>query len=189
MDVRNLLSLSGMLLVLGSAGYYWGMGHQRDTGLGEEERRHPDYVVTGIRGLETDAAGQPLRRLEAAALRHYDRPRDEAEVDRPVLTLYESGQEAWRMTAPRAISLDQNTEVRLEGGVHAERRLPDVPPLTFDTPTLFAFPQQERLFTNAGVTIASPRGRLASQGLEARVKTGDIMLTENVTGNYAPASR
>lgn len=189
MDARNLLSLSGMLLVLGAAGYYWGMGHQREVTGAEEEAIRPDYVVTGIRSLETDEQGRPLRRLEARELRHYDQPQDRAEVDRPVFTLYDEGREAWRMTAQEAVSLNQNEEVRLEGGVHAERRDPAALPLTFDTPTLTVFPRQERLSTRAGVTVQSPQGRLASQGLEASVKTGDLVLNDNVTGNYAPETR
>lgn len=186
MDARNLLSLSGVLLVIGAAGYYWGMGNPREQVSGDEETLRPDYVVTDIRSRETDAQGRLLRRLEARELRHYDRPQDVAEVDRPVFTLYDEGREAWRVTAHRATSLNQNEEVRLEGGVHAERRDPAALPLTFDTPTLTVYPRQERLQTRAGVTVQSPQGRLASQGLEASVKTGDLVLIDNVTGNYAP---
>lgn len=189
MDVRNLVSLSGMLLVLGAAGYYWGLGAQRTASDDDEQQRRPDYVVTGINSMETDAEGNLLRRLQASEMRHYDSPRDEAQVDKPVFTLYENGREAWRVTARRGISLDQNTEVRLEGGVHGERRDPAALPLTFDTPMLYIYPREEQLVTQAEVRVQSPQGRLTSRGLEARVKTGEIILKENVTGNYAPASR
>lgn len=188
MDVRNILSLSGVLLVLGAAGYYWGLGQRGSLTEAEPERR-PDYVVTGILTLETDENGQLRRRLQAAELRHYDQPRDSAELDQPVLTLYEQGREAWRVSARRGRSFNQNTEVRLEGDVHAERRDPDALPLTFDTSVLYAYPQQERLATHARVVVQSPQGQLTSQGLEASVKTGELVLSEKVTGNYAPPRR
>lgn len=189
MDARNLLSLSGMLIVLGSAGYYWGMGPSRGIGPLAEDERRPDYVITGIRSRESDAQGRLLRRLEADELRHYDVPRDRAEVDRPVVTLYDNGQEAWRVTAQRGLGLDQNQEVHLDGGVRAERRVPDAVPLTFDTAALTVYPREERLVTQADVRIRSPQGEIGSRGLEARLKTGDLVLLQNVTGTYAPAAR
>lgn len=189
MDTRNLLSLSGVLLVLGAAGYYWGIGHEQETVLGPNEKRRPDYVVTGISSRETDEQGLVMRRLEAPMVRHYDKPLDEAEIDRPVITLYEKGQEAWQITAARGSSLAQNTELRLEGGVHAQRRDPAAVALTLDTEMLWVFPREERLSSPATVTINSPQGRLSSQGVEARMKTGELILNEKVTGNYAPAPR
>lgn len=189
MDIRNLLSLSGVLLVLGGVGYYWGLDHSPPRPVADTEEQRPDYVVSGIGSVETDTRGRLLRRLEAAELRHYDRPRDMAEMDRPVFTLYAQGREAWRVTAPRAVGMDQNTEVRLEGGVHAERRDPAALPLTLDTPELFVYPREERLLTRAGVQVRSPQGRLQSGALEARLKTGELTLTDHVTGHYAPAPR
>lgn len=188
MDARNLLSLSGVLLVLGAAGYYWGLGHQKETLPNAEQAQRPDYVVTGISSLETDAQGRLLRRLQAEEMRHYDMPRDESRIERPVFILYQGGQEAWQVTARRGIGFRQNTQVRLEGGVHAERRMPDALPVTFDTPVLYVYPREERLATRANVTIKTPRGSLASRGLEASTRTGDLLLND-VTGNYAPATR
>ena len=189
MDTRNLLSLSGVLLVLGAAGYYWGMGHQQEALSGPDEKRRPDYVVTKIRSRETDAEGRLLRRIDAPVLRHYDKPQDEAEMDMPVITLYDKGQEAWQITAQRGTSLMQNTEVRLDGRVHAERRDPSVMAVTLDTDVLHVFPKEERLSSTAVVTINSPQGRLSSKGIEADIKSGVLLLNENVTGHYAPVPR
>lgn len=189
MDARNLLSLSGVLLVLGTAGYYWGMGHQQKIGPETEEKRRPDYVVTTIESRETDEQGRLLRDLQAAELRHYDKPQEEAEIDRPMVLFYDNGRPAWHLTAQRGSSFNQNTEVHLDGGVHAERRDPQAVPLTFDTENVQVFPREERLSTKSAVKVESPQGRLDGHGLEASMKTGDLVLTENVTGNYAPAVR
>lgn len=188
MDARNLLSLSGVLLVLGAAGYYWGVAQRTPAVLAPAEERRPDYVVRDIGSVETDAEGRLLRRLTATELRHYDDAEDRAEIDQPVLTFYDKGREAWRVVAARGVSRRQNTEVRLEGGVSAERRDAAMP-VTVRTDSLTVFPREERLLTSDPVTIASPRGQIASRGLEASMPRGELILNENVTGTYAPAPR
>lgn len=188
MDARNLLSLSGVLLVLGAAGYYWGIAQRTPAVLAPAEERRPDYVVQDIGTVETDADGRLLRRLTATELRHYEGSDDRAEIDTPVMTFYDKGREAWRVVAQRGISLNQNTEVRLVGGVTAQRR-DDALPVTVQTDSLTVFPREERLLTADTVTIATPRGRLSSRGLEASMPRGELKLNENVTGTYAPAPR
>lgn len=188
MDARNLFSLTGFLLVLGAAGYYWGIAQRPPAVIASGEERHPDYVVQAISSLETDPEGRLLRRVTATELRHYDSPEEKAELDAPVMTFYERGQEAWQVIAPRATSLHQNAEVHLEGGVTAQRQ-DDTLPVTVQTASLTVFPHEERLITQDPVTVASPRGHIASHGLEARLSRGELKLTDNVTGTYAPAPR
>lgn len=189
MDTRNLASLAGVLLVIGAAGWYWGMGNPKSSGIAADDRQRPDYVVTDIAGLETNEKGQVTRRLTAPEVRHYDKPRDEAEMDKPVFTLYDEGREAWRVTAEHGHSLDMNTEVLLQDKVHAERRDPAAVAVTLDTDTLHVFPKEERLYSKSVVQVHSPQGKLSSKGIEANIRTGDLVLNENVTGNYAPAPR
>lgn len=188
MDARNLLSLSGVLLVIGAAGYYWGIAQRAPELLAEPEARRPDYVVTGIASVETDAQGRLLRQVRARELRHYDAPRDLSEIDAPVATFYTDGREAWRIRAARGTGLDQNTEVRLEGEVLAERRDPALP-VTLATAALTAYPKQERLLTRERVTVTTPRGQLQSQGLEASLTRGELKLTQDVSATYAPVPR
>lgn len=187
MDARNMLSLTGMLMVLGAAGYYWGIGHRPESRTATGEQHRPDYVVRAIGSVETDADGRLLRRLSATELRHYDDvPADRAELDSPVMTFYDKGREAWRVVAGRGVSLDQNNEVRLEGGVTAVRSDDEIP-VTVQTPTLTVFPREERLQTREPVIIDSPRGHLESHGIEASMKRGELKLTRDVSGRYAPA--
>jgi LPS export ABC transporter protein LptC len=188
MDARNLLSLSGVLLVLGAAGYYWGMGNPPPVDTSPATERRPDYVVQGIGSVETDDQGRLLRRLSAKELRHYDGNPDMAELDSPVLTFYDKGQEAWRVVAARGESHAQSTEVRLVGGVVAERRNADIP-VTVTAPSLTVFPREERLVARQGVTISSPRGQIASGALEGSMKRSELLLSRQVTGSYAPAPR
>ncbi|HEX4870204.1 MAG TPA: LPS export ABC transporter periplasmic protein LptC [Moraxellaceae bacterium] len=188
MDARNLLSLSGVLLVIGAAGYYWGIAQRAPGVLAEPEARRPEYVVNGIRSIETDAGGRLLRHVTARELRHYDAPRDVSEIEAPVATFYDNGREAWRIRAERGTGLDQNTEVRLEGGVVAERRDAALP-VTLATASLTAWPKQERLLTRERVTVTTPRGQLQSRGLEASLRRSELTLTQDVSATYAPAPR
>lgn len=189
MDARNLASLAGVLLVLGAAGWYWGMGQNQGKEQVTDESRRPDYVIHDIRALETDDRGQVERRLTAPEVRHYDKPREVAEIDAPVFTLYDSGQESWRLTSRQGQVLNQSNEILLTENVHAERRDPAAVPVTLDTDTLHIFPKEERLYSKSQVKIASPQGQLGSRGIEANLRTGNLVLNENVTGNYAPAPR
>lgn len=187
MDARNILSVAGVLLVLGGVGYYWGLGHPVNLQPSTDAERRPDYEASGIHSLATGPDGQVQRRLDAPTLRHYSLPQDEMEIDTPVLRTFEEGREIWQLRAPRALSLDEGHEVRLEGGVRAERRDPATIPLHFVTPQLTAWPNEERLHSNSGIRVSSQQGDIASQTLEASLKTGTVTLNQNITGTYAPA--
>lgn len=188
MDARNLLSLSGVLLVLGAAGYYWGIAQRAPDAMTEAGERRPDYVAQALSSTETDDQGRLLRRATATGLRHYEGDPDRAELDEPVITFYQRGQEAWQLSAPRATSLRQNSEIKLEGGVTARRRDPELP-VTLHTQTLTAWPREERLATPDAVAVESPRGRLDSVGLEASLPRGELKLNRNVSATYAPLPR
>lgn len=184
MDIRNILSLAGVALVLGAAGWYWGLEQQSP--LSTTDERRPDFVIQGIEAIETDTQGQLRQRLTAREARHYQLPREEIEVDSPTLLLYESGQPAWQISAQQATSLQQNTELRLAGRVFAERRTPHAIPVTFETDSLTAFPKEERLQGHQQVIVKSPRGELQSTGIQASLKTGELILPHHVKGHYAP---
>lgn len=187
MDIRNILSLAGVTLVLGVAGWYWGLDRQPIAP--ESDERRPDFIIQGIETIETDNLGQLRHRMFATEARHYQRPAEEAEVDNPILFLYENGQEAWKISAEKTSALSQNTEIFLEGNVRAERRSPGTIPITFDTPGLTVFPKEERLQGRQLVTVKSPRGNLQSTGIQASIKTGELFLPHHVKGSYAPPSR
>lgn len=189
MDTRNLASLAGVLLVLGAAGWYWGMGSTPAAVPADDEKGRPDYVIRDINGLETNERGQIERRLASPEVRHYDKPREFAEIDAPVFSLYDNGQESWRLTARKGETVNGNAEVLLTEQVHAERRDPAAVPVTLDTDTLHVFPKEERLATKSTVKVSSPQGQLTSLGLQADIKSGNLVLNEKVTGNYAPAPR
>lgn len=187
-DARNLLSLAGVLLVLGGTGYYWGLGRSPAPVVSREGLRQPVFEIDGIRSRETGDDGRVRRELVAPQLVQYSGP-DEALLESPQLRLYENGELAWDLRAGRGRRLDQQREIRLEGGVTAERRSPAAQPLRFTTPRLTAWPAEERLLADQGVQLSGPQGELSSQRLEARLAVGTLLLDQNVSGHYAPAPR
>ena len=189
MDTRNLISVAGVLLVLGGVGYYWGLESSLVAAPKADGARLPDYEVRGIRLTESGKDGQLIRRLDSPELRHYATPRNEAVLDSPVLRLYEQGREAWHIRATHAISIDDGKEIRLEGGVTAERRDPAAVPVRFVSPSLTAWPDEERLQSTTGIRLSSTQGEISGQTLTAGLKTGTIEIQQNVTGTYAPARR
>jgi lipopolysaccharide export system protein LptC len=189
MDARNLLSIGGVLLVLGGVGYYWGLEPEQLTTPSDTAVRRPDYEVRGIRVTESGKDGHLLRRLDSPGLRHYVTPHDEGILESPDMRLYDQGREAWHIRAAQAISLANGKEIRLEGGVIAERSAPAALPVRFTTPSLTAWPEEERLHSATGIQLQSSDGAISGQSLRAGLKTGTIEINQNVTGTYAPAPR
>jgi lipopolysaccharide export system protein LptC len=189
MDARNLLSVAGVLLVLGGVGYYWGLGPAPLSDQKSNDVRRPDYEVSGIRFTESGRDGALLRRLDSPGLQHFVLPRDEGVLSHPVMRLYDQGREAWHIRADRAISLADGQEVQLQGGVTAERRDPAAVPVRFVTPELTVWPKEERLQSTSGIQLNSTEGAISGQSLHAGLRTGTIVINQNVTGTYAPAPR
>lgn len=183
MDARNLLSLSGVLLVLGAAGYYWGMGQSGQELVNGNEQSLPDYQVESLEGWQTDEQGRLLRHLKADSVTHYPKP-EQALMQAPVVTLYKEGEPAWRVTARQGISLDQNSHVILKENVLGERLTPGVVPVKVSTSQLEVFPAKESLKTDAVVTINSPQGHIQSRGLSANLKENTLNLHSEVQGIY-----
>lgn len=183
MNARNLLSLSGVLLVLGVAGYYWGMGQPAPL-LGGETRSLPDYEADGIESWQTDEKGLLLRHLEAKSAVHYPNP-DQAITQQPTMTLYRHGVPVWRVQATEGVSQDQNKLVHLQKGVQGQRIEAGAVPVTVNTPELMVYPSQETMNTDAAVTINSPQGRIQARGMDADLKGSTLNLHSEVRGTYA----
>lgn len=186
MDIKNILSLAGVSLLIGAAGWYWGMG--RPAPVSTEDERRPDYIIYGLDVLESDQTGLLSRQLHAPEVRHFSLPAEEAEIDQPAITLYDKGVMAWEVSARSGRILNQNTEYRLERNVEAHRRLPNAIPVVLKTEKIHIFPKEERLFSNTLVTVDAPQGHLQSNGIEANLKAGYLVLNQQVQGTYAPPS-
>lgn len=185
MDARNLLSLSGVLLILGGAGYYWGMGQSSQPLLGDEGAQLPDYEVAGVESWQTDEQGRLLRQIKAVSAVHYRGSEDRTVVQQPVMTLYRDGEPTWRLTAPQAVGTDQNREVHLGDAVHAERVAAGAVPVRADTDTLDVHTQAQTMDTHDEVVVAvGTQDQMRSHGMSADLKADTLILPSEVQGTY-----
>jgi lipopolysaccharide export system protein LptC len=183
-DIRNLLSLAGVTLLIGAAGWYWGL--ETPVPVSAPQERHPDYSINKIEVFETDHTGQVSKHLRASSLQHFSLPHEEAEITQPTLALYDNGQIAWQVSAQMGRSLNHNNEYHLESHVEASRLLPMTTPVKLTSDHIQIFPKEERLSSDALVTIKTPQAQLKTRGIDANLKAGTLMLRKEVQGYYAP---
>ncbi|NEV63070.1 LPS export ABC transporter periplasmic protein LptC [Thiorhodococcus minor] len=112
-----------LLLLLGMIGIaaWWLMriGAQDTRVLGARERL-PDYVVRDFSAVETDAAGQPGRKLVALELRHYAEE-GISELTHPRMELFQADGPPWRAQSRSGTIFDNGERVRLAGDVRLDR--------------------------------------------------------------------
>jgi LPS export ABC transporter protein LptC len=183
-DTRNLLSLSGVLMILGGALYYWGMGPAAPQ-LTDAGDQLPDYEVAGVESWQTDERGQLYRQIGATSAVHYRGSEDRTVVSQPVMTLYREGAPAWKVSAQKAVGTDQNREVQLSDQVHAERVAAGTVPVQVDMPTLNVHMQAQTMDTRDEVTVhAGKLGHLQSHGFDADLRADTMNLLNEVQGTY-----
>ena len=188
MDIRNVVSLSGGLLLLGAAGYFWG-------GFGQMSLRPtvpvvtglPDYEVTGITGLRTDARGLVSEKLTAQSLKHFPET-DHGEVLAPVLSMHQDGLPRWELTADRALTRQDNQELELRGKVHG-RSLAGNIPISLETEFLVANRTSQVMSSTAPIVVRNGANMLSSVGFRADIQSGVLVLPAQVRGNYVLPSR
>jgi len=188
MDIRNVLSLSGVLLVLGGVGYFWGGFGQTPAVVAVDDHGLPDYEVQGIHGQRTDLTGSVTDSFQAESLRHYPEP-DRTELRAPVMILHEQGHPRWRLSADSALSHRDNSDLSLHGNVRGES-LATSTPLTLETASLLASRDRQTLSTEDQVVFRSGPSTLSSQGIRIDVRQGVLQLPAHVRGTYVlPSSR
>lgn len=187
MDIRNTLSLAGGLLVLATAGYYWGGFGKEQNLINNADAQHlPDYVVTGIQGLQVNEQGQIERTLTADKLAHFPQA-DRSVVEQPSMTLYQDGQPAWQVTAQLATAINNNRQLELSQQVIGKRL--QGPALSLETDALHADQEAQTLNTSRPVLVRSVQGQISSNGLNANLKEGTLVFPANVRGSYVLSPR
>lgn len=189
MDTRNLLSLSGVLLVIGAAGYFWGLDQKEDAPLlVQDNRPRPDYVVEGLQSLQTDEKGHISRTIRAKKLTHYQEPEEQAEMEHPDVILFRDGKPAWSVKASRGSSLEGNTHLILGEGVSAERlNASPEGAVRLDAPTMHLYPEKQSINTADDVSVVSRIGKTQARGLDASLQSGSLNLHSQVRGEYVLA--
>ncbi|MEO6699786.1 MAG: LPS export ABC transporter periplasmic protein LptC [Paraperlucidibaca sp.] len=186
MDARPLLRLSGLLLAIGTLGYY-GYGGWNSQSVGDSsDGRTPDYIVDGLALWQTGSDGKLLRTANGTQLIHRPSP-ERFELTHPDLRLYSNGQPMWRLTSLTATSSDPGSEAWFNGDVKAVRTVPNAPPLQLNTSRLRIEPKANRVSTPERVTIISTQGKMSGTGLTADLQGKNLQLSSAVEVSYAPS--
>ncbi|QIK36945.1 LPS export ABC transporter periplasmic protein LptC [Caldichromatium japonicum] len=137
----------------------------KDIAMPTPHARHPDYRVVGFTALETDAQGQPSRRLTAAGLRHFA-DEDLSELDQPRLILYRADGPPWLAESRSGLVRAGGDAVQLLDEVRLERaRGPHNRAVHLKTERLDIWRQQGLAETDLPVQIESDGETLTANGM------------------------
>ncbi len=107
------------------------------------------------------------------------------EIDQPRFVILDGADDAWDASARRAWVRADGKELRLSESVAADRR-PDAdsPPVSLRTERLTALLAEDRMASDAPVTLAQPGLILRGVGLDADLKRKRFSLLADVNARY-----
>ncbi len=180
----NLLPL--LLLLLFAGGSFWMLKSTQNTFPQQRNLAHePDYFLDRFRTTEMDPAGAPLRRLEAATMKHYPDD-DSTEIEQPRLTLFEGDQPPWRIRSEDAWLSGDGELLLLQGRVEIEREAGEqLRPIHIVTRNLRIQPEARYAETDHELRMRSLGSWVESTGMRAWLgQPMRLKLLSNVRGRY-----
>ncbi len=156
-------------------------------------RHDPDLIVEGVRAVELDKDGKPVRLLSAARARHY--PDDgTVEFDAPRFVMNQPDRPRFTVEATRGRVSGDRENAYFEGDVRAVRESEPASdkagagsgPITLSTEYLHVIPKLDRAQTDRPVTIEEPRGIIRATGLTLDNASKTLKLKADVRGTMAP---
>ena len=156
-------------------------------------RHDPDLFLQDFRAVTFDASGKPRETLSAQGAEHFPDD-DSAELAKPRLSLTEPGRPTLTISADRGRIAGDREHGDFTGHVRVERDADPAPtkggepsgPVTLTTDLLHVFTKEQRVQTDAAVTIEEPRGIIRGRGLEFDNKAKRVRITSHVSGTLQP---
>ena len=156
-------------------------------------RHDPDLFLEDFRAVTFDASGKPREALSAQGAQHFPDD-DSAELAKPRLSLTEPGRPTLTISADRGRIAGDRENGDFSGHVRVERDADPTPatggepsgPVTLTTDLLHVFTKEQRVQTDAAVTIEEPRGIIRGRGLEFDNKAKRVRITSHVSGTLQP---
>ena len=156
-------------------------------------RHDPDLFLEDFRAVTFDASGKPREALSAQGAEHFPDD-DSAELAKPRLSLTEPGRPTLTISADRGRIAGDREHGDFTGHVRVERDADPTPatggepsgPVTLTTDLLHVFTKEQRVQTDAAVTIEEPRGIIRGRGLEFDNKAKRVRIKSHVSGTLQP---
>ena len=192
----RLVAWSPVLLLgaLAAVTYWLDAQVQPPTERRDGSSRHdPDLFLEDFRAVTFDASGKPREALSAQGAEHFPDD-DSAELAKPRLSLTEPGRPTLTVSADRGRIAGDREHGDFTGHVRVERDADPTPatggepsgPVTLTTDLLHVFTKEQRVQTDAAVTIEEPRGIIRGRGLEFDNKAKRVRITSHVSGTLQP---
>ena len=192
----RLVAWSPVLLLgaLAAVTYWLDAQVQPPTERRDGSSRHdPDLFLEDFRAVTFDASGKPRETLSAQGAEHFPDD-DSAELAKPRLSLTEPGRPTLTISADRGRIAGDRENGDFSGHVRVERDADPTPatggepsgPVTLTTDLLHVFTKEQRVQTDAAVTIEEPRGIIRGRGLEFDNKAKRVRITSHVSGTLQP---
>lgn len=192
----RLVAWSPVLLLgaLAAVTYWLDAQVQPPTERRDGSSRHdPDLFLEDFRAVTFDASGKPREALSAQGAQHFPDD-DSAELAKPRLSLTEPGRPTLTISADRGRIAGDRENGDFSGHVRVERDADPTPatggepsgPVTLTTDLLHVFTKEQRVQTDAAVTIEEPRGIIRGRGLEFDNKAKRVRITSHVSGTLQP---
>ena len=192
----RLVAWSPVLLLgaLAAVTYWLDAQVQPPTERRDGSSRHdPDLFLEDFRAVTFDASGKPREALSAQGAQHFPDD-DSAELAKPRLSLTEPGRPTLTISADRGRIAGDREHGDFTGHVRVERDADPTPatggepsgPVTLTTDLLHVFTKEQRVQTDAAVTVEEPRGIIRGRGLEFDNKAKRVRITSHVSGTLQP---
>jgi len=197
----------GVLLLALLAGVFL-IGGRSDTTENDDARAGADagYAARDTEVIETGTDGRELYRLKAELIRqrpdagivelervrmdYYPGARTD-EVTSPAAPAAAATTDApralWKVTAQRGEVQESGDSIRLSGDVNVAGPMPTAAEtIQLDTDALVITPREERITTDALVTLTWSGQRLSAVGMIANLKDETVQLQSKVNGRFIP---
>ncbi|MGE5169014.1 MAG: LPS export ABC transporter periplasmic protein LptC [Rudaea sp.] len=192
----RLVAWSPVLLLGGLAALtYWLNAQVQPPTLHRDgsSRHDPDLFLQDFRAVTFDANGRPREALSAQSAEHFPDD-DSAELAQPRLSLTEPGRPTMTISADRGRIAGDREHGEFTGHVRVERDADPTPasggkpsgPVTLTTDRLDVLTKEQRVQTDAPVTVEEPRGIIRGRGLEFDNKAKRVRITSHVSGTLQP---
>ncbi len=144
-----------------------------------------DYFVTGLDALTYDAAGRPVRRLQARRLVHHGRS-NQTHLASPRLVIRKDDVPLWRIRAERGTLSGDRQTLWLHGPVVAERAATATEPAArLETSEVRARPRENYFETDRPATLTSEAHRIRARGMKAWLsEPGRILFLADTRARY-----
>jgi len=194
--VDRLVAWSPVLLLgsLAALTYWLDAQVQSPAGRADGSKRHdPDLFLQDFRAQTFDAQGQLREELSAKRAEHFPDD-DSSELTQPKLMLTETGRPTMTVTADQGIVAGDRNSGVFRGDVKVTREADPNPPkdgqpngpVTLTTDSLHVFAKEQRVETDAPVTIEEPRGIIRGKGLTFDNKAKTVSIKSQVSGSFQP---